>query len=103
VPADWVGQFETVNEGNTLVFNYITENDRRAPIFFIEALSRPQYWEQIGSYPGQYTNLVNTFDTYIIYHLPIDAYYSGLPRVEFEALAEDVPDIVASIQTEAVN
>ncbi len=105
VPEEWVGVFETTNVGNSIVFEYIIEPEEedgfetRSPIFYIDALSNSQYWEQIGSYPGQYKNIINTGDTYMIYHLPIDAYYSGLTEEEFEAFAAIVPDIIASVET----
>jgi len=79
LPEEWVGRFVTRNNGNVIHFDYVTESERQAPIFSIEALSEAQFWEQIGSYPGQQTNIVNTPDTYFIYHLPIDSWYSGLP------------------------
>lgn len=103
VPESWVGLFETSNYRNSIVFEYVIppqDEDgfaRRSPIFYVEALSNAQYWEQIGSYPGQYVNIVNTGDTYVIYHMPIEAYYSGLSEAEFEAFAAEVPAIVASI------
>lgn len=97
LPEEWVGQFVTRNTGNVVHFDYVTESDYRAPIFSIEALSRAQFWEQQGSYPGQQTNILSTPDTYFVYHLPIDAWYSGLPEAEFEALAEIVPSLIATV------
>lgn len=102
VPEPWVGEFETRSEGNSLFFDLVRE-ERRAPIFFIEALSESQYWEQIGSYPGQYTNLKATPDTYFIYHLPIDAYYSGLSEEEFEPLLTLVPEVLRTFSVELVD
>jgi len=100
LPEEWVGQFETRNEGNSLAFRYLVDEDdeQGSPLFYVEALSNAQYWEQIGSYPGQYFNIANTADTYFIYYLPVDAYYSGLNQDEFDALAAIVPDIVESVE-----
>lgn len=103
VPDAWVGQFETTTSGNSIAFEFINESLRRAPIFFVEALSTEQYWEQIGSYPGDYTNLAATNDTYFIYYLPIDAYYSGLSDEEYAAFAELVPEILQSFEYQRVN
>jgi hypothetical protein len=102
VPADWVGHFETRNLGNKIYFEYATDNGG-AEIFFIEALSPSQYWAQSGSHPGSYVNIVNRGDTYFVYHLPIDAYYSGLPEEEFLSFSEAVPGIVASFSARAAN
>lgn len=98
VPEGWVDRFETENTGNSVTFNFIPNPERnvRAPIFSIEALSEAQYWEQIGSYPGDYENIVNTADTYFIYHLPLTSYFSGLDDEEFAAFAEAVPAIIDS-------
>lgn len=100
VPEEWVGSFETRTRGNSLVFNYFTDDDDEtgSPIFFIDALSNAQYWEQIGSFPTQYKNIANTADTYFIYNLPLDDFYSGLPEDEFDDLADAVPAIIESIQ-----
>lgn len=102
VPADWVGQFETRNVGNKLYFEYATESGG-AEIFFIEALSVDQYWKQSGAHPGSYVNIVNRGDTFFIYHLPIDAYYSGLSEEEFLGFSEAVPGIVDSFSARAAN
>lgn len=101
LPEDWVGRFETRTRGNSIVFRYLADEDDAesgTAIFYIDALSNAQYWEQVGGYPGQYTNIVNTADTYFVYHLPIDAYYSGLDEDDFEALAAAVPEIAQSLQ-----
>lgn len=103
VPAEWIDNFETRSEGNTLYFDYITESGTPAQIFFIEALSPLQYWKQAGAHPGSYINLVNRGDTFFIYYLPIDNYYSGLSSEEFMPFAEAVPEIVASFTAEKVN
>lgn len=96
VPEEWVGTFETRTRGNSLVFQYVEDEDDTtgSPVFYIDALSNAQYWEQIGSYPGQYTNIKNTADTYFVYHAPRDAYYSGLDEEEFAALYATIPDVV---------
>lgn len=102
VPESWVGQFQTRARGNTLVFEYTGASEFGSPIFTVDALSNAQYWEQIGSFPGQYKNLLNTADTYIIYTLPIDSFYSGLPDAQFEEFASAVPTIVTSFDAQRV-
>jgi hypothetical protein len=96
VPDSWIGRFETSIQGNRIAFEFQVDEERRASIFYIDALSRSQYWEQIGSYPGPYQNIVFTSDTYFIYSVPIYAYYSGLPDDEFQAFADAVPQIVST-------
>lgn len=103
VPAEWVGKFETRNVGNRLYFDYVGDSGDAAEIFFIEALSTSQYWDQNGAHPSSYTNIVNRGNTYFIYYLPIDAYYSGLSDEDFATLAEAVPAIVASFSASVVN
>lgn len=105
VPDGWVGEFEILDRGNSLVFRYLKDEDTKtgAPIFYLEALSNAQYWEQIGSYPGQYVNIANTADTYFIYHLPIDPFYSGLDEDEYEELADQVPDVIGSFEAVRVD
>lgn len=103
VPADWVGQFETRNVGNKIYFEFVTDSGNSAQIFFIEALSTSQYWQQSGNHPSSYVNIVNRGDTYFIYYLPIDAYHSGLPDEQFLSLAEAVPQIVASFNARVAN
>lgn len=125
VPEEWVGQFETISEGNSITFAFIDEvtgvrdlpaadnaddeveaeerRTRRAEIFHIDALSRPQYWQQVGSYPGDYTNIIFTADTYFTYSVPIFAFYSGLPDDEFEAFTAAVDEIIASFSVERVD
>lgn len=100
VPSDWVGQFEVRNVGNAIYFDYLPGSDVPAEIFFVEALSPLQFWEQNGNLPGSYTNVANLGDTYFVYHLPIDAYYSGLPEEQFAGLAEAVPGVIASFTAE---
>jgi len=116
VPEEWVGQFETNIRGNRMTFEFIVEHDDdedveadleneedtriRASVFFVEALSSGQYWEQVGSYPGDYYNLKFTADTYFIYHLPIDSYYSGLSDEEYAAFAAEIPGIAQSFIVE---
>ena len=100
VPSDWVGDFELRNIGNKLYFDYIG-GDGTSQIFFIEALSADQYWRQIGGYPGSYANIVNKGNTYFVYYLPIDAYYSGLSEEDFVTFSEAVPQIVESFMVEA--
>jgi len=111
VPEAWVGEFETRALGNGISFEFVqaleVEEDeepefRYAPIFTVEALSSPQYWKQVGSYPEQFVNIKFTADTYFIYNLPIDAFYSGLPDDEFDEFAAAVPEIIASFEVERV-
>lgn len=100
VPDSWVGNFEVRNVGNVVYFDY-TGGDRSAEIFSIEALSPAQYWKASGSQPNSHTNLKNLGDTYFVYHLPIDAFYSGLPDAEFDELAAAVANVVVSFSAEA--
>jgi hypothetical protein len=100
VPDEWVGQIATRNNGNVVQFDYVDPRGYQSLLFSIEALSESQYWEQIGSYPGQYTNIVNTDDTYFIYNLPIDPFYSNLTTEEFEVWAAMVPPVIATFEVE---
>ena len=86
-----------------MYFDYITDSGETAEIFYVEALSTSQYWQQNGAHPGSYTNIVNRGNTYFIYYLPIDVYYSGLSATEFATFAEAVPGIVASFSASVVN
>lgn len=103
VPEEWVSRFVVRNNGNTATFVYMQSPDRPAPIFTVQALSARQFWEQVGSYPGQYQDLIFTGDTYFIYSLPLDAFYSGLPREEYAALAEQVRAAVTSFSITLAN
>lgn len=96
LPDEWVGQLATRNNGNVLYFDYIGENGQPAPFFSIEALSEEQLWKQEGGYPAYRSSILNTAETYFVYHLPVDAYYSGLPEENFATLAEAVPGLMAS-------
>ena len=103
VPADWVGSVVLRNEGNRLWFDYIvTEGTPASPIFSIMALSRNQFWEQTGGYPGQYGDIVFTGDTYFIYQLPVDAHYSGLSDDAYASLSAQVPEVITTFQVEAL-
>lgn len=118
VPDGWVGTFETRNLGGAAYsFEFMQELEvdeddedlepedmfRYAPIFTVEALSRPQYWEQSGSYPEQYVNVKFTADTYFIYSVLPDAYYSGLPDDEYAEFTAAIPEIMASFNAERVD
>lgn len=102
VPEDWVGEFVTRQQDNTITFRYMIDEMRRATIFTVEALSQSQYWEQIGSYPTPFVNIVFTADTYFIYHMPIYEYYTGLSEDEFQIFADEVPGIVDTFVAERV-
>lgn len=101
VPDDWVGVFDVQNTGNTLMFHYTKDVAEPALVFSIEALSPTQYWKASGSYPASQTNIVNAGDTYFVYHLPIDTFYSGLSAEQLATLSAAVPGIVASFAAEA--
>jgi len=103
LPDAWVDTFEIRNEGNRLTFEYINEKSGANPIFYVEALSESQYWEQIGSYPGIYKNLGNTNDTYFIYYAPIDAFYSGLSRALHAELLAELPGIAATFDIDLID
>ncbi|NJL94525.1 MAG: hypothetical protein HC915_12785 [Anaerolineae bacterium] len=101
VPEAWAAQFEVENRGNAIVFRYLRgpeETRVAAPFLFIDALSNEQYWEQIGSYPGQFTNISNTADTYFVYHHPIDEFYLRISEDDFEALVDAVPEVIRSVE-----
>lgn len=102
VPEAWVGNFALRNEGNKLSFDYLSGDDALpAPVFSIMALSRNQFWDQVGGYPGQYGDIVFTGDTYFVYQLPAEAHYSGLPEDVYDELAAQVPSVVSTFQVEA--
>lgn len=98
VPDEWMDQFVTRSAGNVVYFDYIGETEQPAPIFRIEALSESQFWEQQGSYPGQQFTVLSTAETYFIYYLPIDAFYSGLNKLKFEELAGQVPEVMSTFE-----
>lgn len=101
VPSDWVGNFRVRSVGNVAYFEYTGASGEPAFIFSIDALSDEQYWKQSGSYPGSYQNIVNQGETYFIYHLPIDVYYSGLSETDFAAFTAEVPTVIESFQVES--
>jgi hypothetical protein len=100
VPDEWVGKFVTRNVGNIVYFDYVVAEGQTAPIFSVEALSFAQYWKT-GAYPGEQTFIRSLLDTYIVYRMPIDAYYSGLPVDTFEAIAAQVPGVMTSLSVQA--
>ncbi len=106
LPDEWVGSMETLNRGNSVTFRYLDDDqeddEEGEPLFYIEALSNAQYWEQIGSYPGQFYSFKNTSDTYFIYHFPIDPYYSGLEEAQFDAFVDMLPDVFASAEVNRI-
>ena len=93
LPDSWVGKIATRNVGNIVYFDYAENN---GPLFSIQALSRAQFWKQ-GAYPGEFTNVANTKDTYFVHYQPIDAFYSGLPKETFTALSAEVPAILKTL------
>lgn len=96
LPDEWVGKITTRNGGNVVFFDYITDSGASVPFFTIEALSEEQLWKQEGGYPAYRSSIINTADTYFLYHLPVDAYYSGLPEETFASLAAAVPPVMLS-------
>jgi len=96
VPEDWVEQFETANTGARISFNYTGGEDANVPIFVMEALSPEQYWEQNGSYPGIYYNVVNKLDTYFVYYVPTYFEIEGLPADDYQALVDIVPSVIST-------
>lgn len=97
VPDEWVGNFVTRNTGNVLHFDYVAGSGEPAPLFSIEALSFGQLWMQTSSYAGEQVNVRSTLNTYFVYRMPIDAYYSGLPPETFEAITAQVPAVVSTL------
>lgn len=102
LPEDWVGDFQMRVSGNRLFLDLVIDEDTTANIFFLEALSEAQYWEQIGSYPGTFFNVRNTADTYFTYYVPVFAFYTGLTEEEFETYTSEVPAIVQSFSSERI-
>jgi hypothetical protein len=100
VPEDWIGQVETQVLSNRLAFNYIGDGPGRTSILHIEALSEVQYWEQIGSYPGDYTNIANKLDTYFVYTVPVNAATTSLSDEQLEELLVQIPGIIDSFSAE---
>lgn len=103
LPEEWVGQFVANNNGNVIEFDFTKTPGGKAPIFSISALSERQYWEQVGSYPGTYRNVYSTGDTFFVYHLPRDAYYSGLTAETFKGFADQVPGIMTTFTAKLAN
>lgn len=95
LPASWQGDFQTRNTGNALYVEHLGTGQGKA-LFWIEALSPQQYWQSSGGYPNSHTNIVNKGDTYFVYHMPIDSYYTGLSEDEFATFSAVVPDIVST-------
>lgn len=104
VPEAWVGTVATRSNGSTIIFEEINPDNpaRSTPLFYVEALSEPQYWEQVGSYPGQFTNLGNTWDTYFVWYLPNDMLYLQLTEDEKDERAALVRGIVPSFSYQAI-
>ncbi len=100
VPDAWVGEFEAKTEGNKLVFERIKEIGADTVTLTIEALSQSQYWKQVGSYPGDFTNILFTADTYFIYHVPPFASYLDLSGEEYTAFRAEIADIVQTLTVE---
>jgi len=96
VPAEWVGKVTTRNLGNVLYFDYTADGTPAIPLFSITALSEEQLWKQEGGYPAYYSSVLNTVDTYFVYHLPIDAYYSGISKARYTELVAGVPALMPS-------
>lgn len=94
VPQAWVDNFVTTSNGSALVFNFINERGRKSPVFTIQALSLSQFWEQNGSFPSRYRNVKTTGNTYFVYDLPLDSYFSGLDDDTYANLAAVVPGII---------
>ena len=101
VPEDWVGQFETRTNDNQLIFSLV-DGARHSAILTIEALSVAQYWKQIGGYPGDFTNIIFTADTYFIYHFPGFNFYTSLSEDEYAAFVDVIPSVVQTLAVERV-
>jgi len=101
VPANWVGRFQTDTIPNKITFAHVSENGLETPIFYIEALSQVQYWEQNGSYPGVYYNMGNEIDTYFVYYFPLNQFASTLSEAEYESFLDAVPGIVQTFESES--
>jgi hypothetical protein len=100
VPDSWVNNFSTTSNGSVITFNFVDTNGRNAPIFTLHALSESQYWKQNGNEPTKYKNIKATADTYFIYYVPIDAFFSGLSKAEYDAFKAQVPDVMTTLVVE---
>lgn len=100
LPDDWVGKFETSSESNIVYFNYDAPNGVKAPIFAISALSKLQYWKQMGSYSGSYHALQTRDDTFFVYSLLSTNYYSGIDKAKYDELSKQVADVVGSFNAQ---
>jgi hypothetical protein len=96
LPADWVGEYELRNQGNAIYFDRVDQFNQQTQVLSIEALSADQYWKMSGSYPNSHTNIVNKGDTYFVYYLPIDSYYTGMSEEEMAAFSASVPALIDS-------
>lgn len=103
MPSEWTNQLVTRNSGNILKFNYITETELTVPFFAIEALSESQYWQQIGSYPGQVHTLRNTGETFFIASVPRDSFYSSLDDATYSGMVDSLTKALGTVSIERVN
>ena len=119
VPESFVGVVQTRSQGNRIVFEFVVAEENGPipaqvePLFVIEALSQSQYWEQIGSYPGQFETLVNAYDTYFVVQQAIDDFYTGIDEfmtavpdqitlpTDAEVVGDPLSDVEATAEPEA--
>lgn len=103
VPEEWVGNVSTRTRGNTIAFVYTPDGGAQTGLIVeVQALSESQYWQQTGSYPELFVDLVNRFDTIFVYQVPIFVPESGLAGPVFEELVAGVPMIRQSFTAERV-
>lgn len=100
LPEEWVGEYLLRNQGNAIFFDRIDQFNQQTQILSIEALSPGQYWEMSGSYPNSHTNIVNKGDTYFVYTMPIDSYYTGMSEEEMAEFAARLPTLLESFSAE---
>lgn len=101
LPDKWVDTFTVRNRGNAIVFDPIDQFNQQSQLLTIEALSMDQYWKMSGAYPNSHSNIINLGDTYFVYYLAIDEFYSGMSEEEMADFSADVPAIVASFVADA--
>ncbi|MGJ3239658.1 MAG: hypothetical protein ACFE0Q_13190 [Anaerolineae bacterium] len=103
VPEEWVGSFDTVNNGSVVTFRRTDANGYSAPVFYIHVLNFEQYWMQNGSYPGDYRQLASVGDTYFVYNAPVESYYSGLGEEEYQEFLATVDEVLTTFSVTPLN
>lgn len=101
LPSEWVDRFTVRNRGNAIVFDPVDQFNNQSQVLTIEALSMDQYWKMSGSYPNSHTNLINKGDTYFVYYVPIDPFYTGVSEEEMAEFMADIPAILETFEAKS--